>query len=209
MWNMIIILVISLILSYLFSYDGWFDVIMRFGMGALDHSFTIMQPTRTDENLGEWVERLRALASYGIVNKRIYVQNTNCAWRLDGVDWYADDHFYKCIKYVLYCEEYSYYHGYYNVIYKLSLVDITSNTFCKFDAVLPCVRDSRIFTFFSHDHFDVRTRSRALQALLYLSVYKNHAISCVSEMTGIADYTGVLISPLFLLRLRRNSQGRR
>lgn len=199
--NMIIILLISLILSYLLSYDRWFNVVMRFCMSTIVNLPPTMQPTRTDENLGEWVEKIRVLASSGVQHKRAYVQSANCSWRLDGIDWYTDDHYYKRIKYVLYCDEYFCRYGSRHALYRLSLVDITSSSFCKFSMTLPCIRLSRVFNFFSHEHFDVETRSKQLQASLYVSVYKESS-SCVYSMIQIADYSGVLVSPLLIHRFR-------
>ena len=206
--NMIIIILISLILSYLLSYDRWFDVVMKFCMSTMINLPSTMQPTRTEENLGEWVKKIRTLASSGIVNKRAYVQSTNCAWRLDGFDWYSDDHFFKRIKYVLYCDEYFFVPVTRTMVYKLSLADITTNTFRKFGVTMPCIRENRVFTFFSHEHFDQETRSKMLQAAMYVAIYKESE-SCVCGMKTIADYSGVLVSPLFLYHLRSNSYGRR
>jgi hypothetical protein len=94
------------------------------------------------------------------------------------------------------------------MVYKLSLADITTNTFRKFGVTMPCIRENRVFTFFSHEHFDQETRSKMLQAAMYVAIYKESE-SCVCGMKTIADYSGVLVSPLFLYHLRSNSYGRR
>ena len=129
-----------------------------------------------------------------------------CSWRWDGIDWYTNDYYFKRLKYVLYYDEYFCLRGSRNACYRLSLVDITSSCFRKFSITLPRIPSSRVFTFFSHEHFDEQTRSKQLQAALYVTVYKE-TYSCVHAMKYIADYSGVLVSPRMIYRFRRNSMG--
>ena len=68
MRNMIILLLISLMLAYLFSYDRWFSVVVGFCMNALTSSTMLSQPF--DENLGEWELKIRELASCNMKKKK-------------------------------------------------------------------------------------------------------------------------------------------
>ena len=205
MRNMIILLLISLMLAYLFSYDRWFSVVMGFCMNAVTSSTMLSQPV--DEDLGEWEMKIRELASYNVRKKKIFLKSVNCFWRLDGVDWYSNDYFFKRLKYVLYYKEYFNILGSRNACYKVVLGDITSGCIRKFSMIIPCVMNSRVLTFFSHEHFDQPIRSKQLQASLYVSIYKSAQYSCEHAMKYIADYSGVLVSPRMIFRLRMNSRG--
>jgi hypothetical protein len=132
---------------------------MGFFMNTVVSLPPTMQPTRTDENLGEWEEKIRGLAVRGVKNKKAFVKSANCSWRVDGIDWYTNDYYYKRIKYVLYYDEYFCLRGSRNAVYRLSLVDITS--------------------------------------------------SCFHSMRQIAEYSGVLVSPLMIYHFRMNSRGMR
>ena len=205
--NMILLLLLSLILSYLFSYDQCFDVVMDFLMSAsVDLSSTMQQsPTRIEADLGEWEKRIRELATRSVKNKIIYLRTVNCHWRLDGIDWYADDHFYKRIKYVLYYEDFFSVRGWCTQ-YNLVLVDITTSRFEKFETALPCVPGGRIFNYFPHTHFDLFIRSQQLQAALHIAVQVEKT-SCQFSVRRIVDYSGVLVSPLLIQRFRKDMEG--
>ena len=205
MRNMIILLLISLMLAYLFSYDRWFSVVMGFCMNAVTSSTMLSQPV--DEDLGEWEMKIRELASCNVKKKKKILKSVNCLWRWDGIDWYSNDYFFKRLKYVLYYEEYSNLLGSRNVCYKVVLVDITSSCFRKFSMIIPVVMNSQVLVFFAHENFDEPTRSKQLQASLYVTLYKSLQYSCVHAMKYIADYSGVLVSPRMIFRLRANSRG--
>jgi hypothetical protein len=205
MRNMIILLLISLMLAYLFSYDRWFSVVMGFCMNAVTSSTMLAQPV--DEDLGEWEIKIRKLSLLRCEKKKKFLKSVNCFWRLDGIDWYSNDYFFKRLKYVLYYEEYFALLGSRNMCYKLVLADITSSCCRKFSMIIPVVTNSQVLVFFSHENFDEPTRSKRLQASLYVTLYKAPQTSCVYAMKYIADYSGVLVSPRMIFRLRRNSRG--
>jgi hypothetical protein len=204
MRNMIILLLISLVLAYLFSYVRWFNVVMGFCMNTFASSTMLSTPI--DEGLGEWEGKIKGLAIHGVKNKKAFVKSANCSWRWDGIDWYNSDYYFKRLKYVLYYDEYFCLLSSRNAVYRLALVDITSSHFRKFSITLPRVADSPILTFFSHEHFDHPTRSKQLQAGIYVSIYKE-TYSCIQAMKYIADYSGVLVSPMIIYRFRRNASG--
>jgi hypothetical protein len=180
---------------------------MDFLMSAsVDLSSTMQQsPTRIEADLGEWEKRIRELATRSVKNKIIYLRTVNCHWRLDGIDWYADGHFYKRIKYVLYYEDFFTVRGW-NTVYKLVLVDITTSYFHKFEITLPCVPGGRILNYFQHTYFDLFIRSQQLQAALYIAV-QIEKTSCQFCVRRIADYSGVLVSPLLIQRFRKDMDG--
>jgi hypothetical protein len=173
-------------------------------MNALTSSTMLSQPF--NEDLGRWEMKIRELASCNVEKKKNFLKSVNCLWRWDGIDWYSNDYFFKRLKYVLYYEEYFNLLGSRNACYKISLVDITSSCFRKFSMIIPRVPESRVLTFFSHEHFDEPTRSKQLQASLHVTIYKTE-YSCVNAMKYIADYSGVLVSPRMIFRLRMNSRG--
>ena len=206
MRNMIILLLISVMLAYLFSYDRWFSVVMGFCMNAVTSSTMLSQPV--DEDLGEWERKIRVLSHLRCEKRKKFIKSVNCFWRLDGIDWYSNDHFFKRLKNVLYYKEYVNVPGSRKVRYKLVLSDLTTGGFRKFYMTVPCVKNSRVLNFFSHEHFDLRIRSQRVQASLYVVIYKlGYEYSCEYAMKYIADYTGVLVSPALIRRLRMNSQG--
>ena len=131
MRNMIILLLVSLMLAYLFSYDRWFSVVMGFCMNVVTSSTMLSQPV--NEDLGEWEIKIRKLS--------------RLRWRLDGIDWYSNDYFFKRLKYVLYYEEYSNLLGSRNMLYKIVLTDITSGGFRKFSMIIPVVRNHKVRVF--------------------------------------------------------------
>ena len=205
MRNMIILLLVSLMLAYLFSYDRWISVVMGFCMNAVTSSTMLSQPV--DEDLGEWEIKIRKLSRLRCEKKKNFLKSVNCLWRLDGIDWYSNDFFFKRLKYVLYYEEYSNLSGSRNMHYKVVLVDITSGGFRKFSMIIPVVRNHKVRVFFAHENFDEPTRSKLLQAALFVTLYKAPQTSCVYAMKYIADYSGVLVSPRMIFRLRANSRG--
>ena len=69
MRNIIILLLISLMLAYLFSYDRWFSVVMGFCMNAFTSSTMLSAPL--DEDLGEWEKKIRELAAHNVKKKSI------------------------------------------------------------------------------------------------------------------------------------------
>jgi hypothetical protein len=193
---------LSLVLSYLFSYDKCFDVVMDFLMTATADASLNMQPTRIDEeaNLGEWETRIKKLAIRSVENKIIHVPSVNCHWRLDGIDWYADGYLYKRIKYVLYFEDNFFIRGW-GTDYRIALVDITAGVYRKFEIRLPSIPGGRTFTYFQHTHFDLFARSQRLQSSLYTAVHLETDTHQTS-MRRIANYSGVLVSPTLIHRFR-------
>jgi hypothetical protein len=126
---------------------------------SVDLSSKMQPPTRINDevDLGEWEKRIRKLATRK--NRTIYLPpSVNCHWRLKGIDWYADGHFYKRIKYVLYYDDYFCIKSY-RTDYKLVLVDITSGIFERFETTSPCAPGGRILNYFPHTYFDLYIRS--------------------------------------------------
>lgn len=91
----------GLILSYLFSCDKCIDVVMDFIIStSFDLPPAMQSSTMTEEeDCSEWGKNIYDLATRHIKNKIIYSKSVNCHWRLEGIDWYYDDYYYKCIKY--------------------------------------------------------------------------------------------------------------
>jgi hypothetical protein len=202
MRNMIILFLISLMLAYLFSYDRLFSIVVGFCMNIFTSSTMLSQPL-DGEDLGEWELKIRKLAACNVREKKIFVKSIIGR---DGLDWYTNDYFFKRLRYVLYYDNYYSLLGSRNACYNLSLVDITSGYVRKFFMTIPRDASTQVLTFFSYEHFDERTRSNQLQAALYVVVYKQ-TYSCAHAMKHIADYSGVLVSPRMIHRIRENAAG--
>jgi hypothetical protein len=204
--NLILLLLLGLILSYLFSHDKCFDVVMDFLIMTIpvDVPSNMASPTRVEDELdfGEWENKIKKLARRRVENKTIYVPSVNCHWRVDGIDLYANDYFYMRIKYVLYYEGYCFIRNS-GTKYNMQLVDIMAGVHRKFDILFLYVAGIRIITYFHHNHFDLFARSSRLNSVLYEEVYLE-TNCCELSMRRIVNYSGVLVSPSLICRLRKD-----
>ena len=203
--NLILLLLLGLILSYLFSYDKCFDVVMAFLMTMpVDVPLNMETPTCVDDesDFGEWENKIKKLAIYRVRNKTISVPSVNCHWRLDGINWYANDYLHMGVKYVLYYENYCFIRNS-GTKYKIQLVNIMAGVHRKFDILFPYVPGIIISTYFHHNHFDSFSRSSRLQIALYAEVHLE-TIACEISMRRIVNYSGVLVSPSLICRFRKD-----
>jgi hypothetical protein len=203
--NLILLLLIGLMLSYLFSHNKCFDVVMAFLITVpVDVPLSMETPTRIDEcDFGEWENKIKKLSLYRTRNKTISVPSVNCHWRADSINWYANDYLYMRVKYVLYYENYWFIRDS-GTKYKMQLVNVMSGVHRKFDILYPYIPGNRIVTYFHHAHFDLFARSSRLQIALYAEVHIE-TNSCEISMQCIANYSGVLVSPSLIHRLRKDA----
>ena len=201
--NLILLLLLGLILSYLFSHDKCFDVVMAF-LTTIPVDVNMQPPTRVEDELdfGEWEHRLKKLAIRRTESKIIHVPNVDCHWRKDGINWYANDYLYMRVKYVLYYENYCFIRDS-GTKYNMQLVDIMAGVHRKFNILFPYIPGNVITTYFHHAHFDSFSRSSRLQISLYAEVHKE-TCPCETSMRRIANYSGVLVSPSMICRFRKD-----
>ena len=202
--NLILLLLLGLTLSYLFSHDKCFDVVMAFLITVpVDVPLGGKTPTRMDEcDFGEWENKIKKLSLYRTRNKTISVPSVNCHWRADSINWYANGYFYMRVKYVLYYENYCFVRDF-GTEYKMQLVNVMTGVHRKFDILFPYILGNRIVTYFHHAHFDFFVRSSRLQIALYAEVHLE-TNTCEISMQCIANYSGVLVSPSLIRRLRKD-----
>jgi hypothetical protein len=172
---------------------------------SFDLPTAMQSSTRIEEDCGEWGKKFNELATRNIKNKIIYLKSVNCHWRLEGIDWYCDDYYYKRIKYVLYYESYEFVR--FCTDYKIVLVDITTSWFSKRMISLPRVPGGKILNYFEHSFFDLPIRSKKLQAALYVAVQIETTPPSQYCVRYIADQSGVLVSPLLIQRFRKDVAG--
>ena len=201
--NLILLLLLGLTVSYLFSHDKCFDVVMAFLTTVPVDVPLDSAPTRMDEcDFGEWENKIKKLSLHRTRNKTISVPNVNCHWRAASINWYANGYFYMRVKYVLYYENYCFMRNS-GTKYKMQLVNVMTGVHRKFDILFPYIPGNRIVTYFHHAHFDFFVRSSRLQIALYAEVHLE-TNTCEISMRCIANYSGVLVSPSLIRRLRKD-----
>ena len=203
--NLILLLILGLVLSYLFSHDKCFDVVMAFLTTIPVDANLNMQPTRAEDesDFGEWEDRLKKLALCRVKKKVIRVPSVNCHWRAGDISWYAGNYLYVHIKYVLYYDKYCFIRDS-GTKYSMRLSDM-AGVHRKFDTVFPYNPDRVITTYFHYGHFDLFVRSSKLQTALHTEVHKEIDSCCETSMRRIANYSGVLVSPSLICRLRKDA----
>ena len=201
--NLILLLLLGLTVSYLFSHDKCFDVVMAFLTTVPVDVPLDSAPTRMDEcDFGEWENKIKKLSLHRTRNKTISVPSVNCHWRAASINWYANGYFYMRVKYVLYYENYCFMRNS-GTKYKMQLVNVMTGVHRKFDILFPYIPGNRIVTYFHHAHFDFFVRSSRLQIALYAEVHLE-TNTCEISMRCIANYSGVLVSPSLIRRLRKD-----
>ena len=189
----------------MFSHDKCFDVVMAFLTTIPVDVNLNMQPTTAEDesDFGEWENRLKKLARCRVENKVICVPSVNCHWRASDISWYAGDYLYAHVKYVLYYDRYCFICDS-GTKYAMRLTDVMSGVYYKFDIRFPYIPGNVISTYFHHGYFDLFTRSSKLQVALYREVHEE-ICPCEISMQRIADYSGVLVSPSLICRLRKDT----
>jgi hypothetical protein len=203
--NLILLLLLGLVLSYLFSHDKCFDVVMAFLTTIPVDANLNMQPTRAEDesDFGEWEDRLKKLALCRVEKKVIRVPSVNCHWRAGDISWYAENYLYMHVKYVLYYDKYCFIRDS-GTKYAMRLTNIMAGVHRKFDLFFSYIPGNVITTYFHHAYFDLFVRSSKLQVALYTEVH-NEICSCETSMRRIANYSGVLVSPSLICRLRKDT----
>jgi hypothetical protein len=206
MRKLILLLLLALILSYLFSREC-FDVVMTFltitSFDASNMQSTSSTRVEDESDFGEWDRRLKKLTIRRIESKTLHVSSIDTHWRKEGINWYANGYLYTGVKYVLYYEKYCFIRDS-GTKYHMHLTDVTTGVHRKFIVLFPYVSTGNIFiTYFHHAHFDLFSRSSRLQIALYTEVHEETG-SCETSTRRIANYSGVLISPSMICRFRKD-----
>ena len=159
------------------------------------------QPTMMgEENCGGELEKaICDLAIRPVLKKYIilFLNSNNCHWHFTSLDWYYNDYYYKCIKYILYYESLRF--TKFSTEYKVILADITNGSFSKNTLLLPATPGGTILNYFEHSFLDLPKRSRRLQSVLYVAT--NIDIDSLETCVRNNDnQLGVLVSPLLIQR---------